>query len=1014
MNGFRLAFSGGAVVLSLLIPRIAAAEAELPLVVRGVPRATIVLAAEPTAVARFAAIEIQDHVRKCTGVTLPIRSDRETVRGVRILVGESAVTRKLGLRAADFAPQEYLVRFQPDTVVLMGKDAPDPPPGDAAVHGEVERVPGRFGRAAGFENGPGAVVVDDCGFNDDQGSMEVWVKLPPEPQPREATVLRLDGTSPWTYHIIRVLPKSHRIMSVTYDGKTGHGIASSDVTPGWHYLLATHDLKAGKMELFVDGVSQGTADFTPTTCRGAALGIGGMPPRGSGAIGNPLKGCIDEVRISDIVRRPDGRSPAEPFQADAHTTLLLHFDEQAHQPIRDASGIIRRPPPPPMFTDQSTCYAVYDFLEKFCGVRWYGPTEVGLVCPRRATLIVAGHDIRRSPAFEYRLGYPRNGSGIGRELWGRPSAGEMRLYWCRLRAGGRKYAANHSFYGYYDRFWKKNPKHPDLFEAAHPDWFARGYGGKPPQMCYTNPEFIAQVVRDARDYFAGRGIKPGAQAMGDYFALVPMDNSLYCQCPRCRALEDKSEAENPQFSNGEFSDYIFTFTNRVARALHREFPHKYLSQLAYARYAYHPKHVQLEPNISVQMCLHVRNWWVPSMEKNDLKVYHSWVDVEKDRPLYLWLYYCFPESMGTHHGWHCFPGFFAHTAARQIRMFARDGIRGAFLNGLGEQVDTYVTFKMFDDPTLDVDTLLDEFFERYYGAAAAPMKSLYLAIEETYSNPANYPDSIRLSPAHHHQTEELAWKYLGTASRMAMFAKWMARARALASTEIEKKRVALFDKAIWHTMVEGRRMYLAKLAGAPERERRRQQPPPSVVVPALPVASAADEPLRKVDWSRAVHLAPWCSVQGFRSSRKISADLVHDARYLYVRLVDHTDTTKLVSHEDIWTGDDWELFFARRRAKPYYQIGINPAGDTATLAHGDATPWQCKVRVRSDTQAKDRWVVTVVLPLARILPGGIESGDTFFANFFRAVRDQRELLGWSPTFIDGFHAPDRLGELRLE
>ena len=36
-------------------------------------------------------------------------------------------------------------------------------------------------------------------------------------------------------------------------------------------------------------------------------------------------------------------------------------------------------------------------------------------------------------------------------------------------------------------------------------------------------------------------------------------------------------------------------------------PDKYLSTLAYSEYAYYPRKVHLEPNISVQMCLHARH-----------------------------------------------------------------------------------------------------------------------------------------------------------------------------------------------------------------------------------------------------------------------------------------------------------------------------------------------------------------------------------------------------------------------
>ena len=91
----------------------------------GRPAATIVLAAEPTRVAQLAAFELQAHIKLISGAETPIVRGTGTVAGVRILVGESDATRALGLRGADFRPQEYLVRFSPDVVVLIGRDKDD-------------------------------------------------------------------------------------------------------------------------------------------------------------------------------------------------------------------------------------------------------------------------------------------------------------------------------------------------------------------------------------------------------------------------------------------------------------------------------------------------------------------------------------------------------------------------------------------------------------------------------------------------------------------------------------------------------------------------------------------------------------------------------------------------------------------------------------------------------------------------------------------------------------------------
>ena len=255
----------------------------------------------------------------------------------------------------------------------------------------------------------------------------------------------------------------------------------------------------------------------------------------------------------------------------------------------------------------------------------------------------------------------------------------------------------------------------------------------------------------------------------------------------------------------------------MAREVAKTHPDKYLSTLAYAGYSYYPRKVWLEPNVSVQMCLHTRNWWVPGMQQNELRFYRDWVSHEKGRPLYLWLYYCMPELDVTGGpAFRCFPGFNAHAFGRQIKMFAADGIRGVFIEGVSDQIDTYVTMKLLDDPSLDVDALLDEFFTRYYGAAAEAMKRFYLRVEETFSNPANYPEEVRKNRKQDFfQTEEIAWKYLGTEPRMAELGALMDEASRLAVGEVEKQRVALFRKAIWDHMVEGRKQYLVKQPSKP-------------------------------------------------------------------------------------------------------------------------------------------------------------------------------------------------------
>ncbi|OGV74380.1 MAG: hypothetical protein A3K19_27225 [Lentisphaerae bacterium RIFOXYB12_FULL_65_16] len=1008
--------AGGALFTAVLGAKAAGEPQTLMLVDNGKPVATLVLAEKPSHIAAFAAQELQLHVRRITGVDLPVATDAQPVTGTRILVGESAVTRELGLKSADFASQEYLVGFRPNALVLMGNDKPEPPPSNVAVRGTPQPVDGRFGRALRFD-GKTALRVTAPGFRDDAGTLECWVRLPkdtPAP-PGAGTLLRLDGANPWTYHIVEAGNGARKIKYVTYDGKNGTAVVSGDLAPGWHHIAATHSVADKKLELFIDGKSQGTAAFNLSTCKNATLHIGGI---GTDApdkpVGNAFTGDLDEVRISETVLTvtPEGLAAA-PDVAPG-TALLLRLDEESGTPV-DVSGRLRSVALPGAYDAQGTCYAVYDFLEKFCGARWFAPGEVGLVCPSAPTLKVTGQDVRRAPRFIFRQGTYLPVYGILKALWNNPSGYDVQLYARRMRLGGQPYAANHSFYGFYDRFYEKNLKNESLFESEHKDWFAQGYSGQPPQMCFTNPGFIGQVVQDARDFYDGKGAKAGAQANGDFFALVPMDNSSWCKCPACQAEMDETERENKHFSNGIASDYVFGFANKVAKEIRQSHPSKYLATLSYSSYAYYPKTTRLESNIAVQLCLHVRNWWAPAMEENDMAFYNSWVGKEKDRPIYLWLYYCFPEEIAMNGGWRCFPGFFAHTIDRQFKMFARDGIRGAFLNNMGDYLDTYVTFRFLDDPDLNIDQIIDEFHRLYYGAAAEPMKKLYLRIEEIYTNPANYPEDIQKGLRHTHQTEELAWVSLGTAERMAELGQYMAEATRLAQTDIEKQRVALFEKGVWEYMLEGRGKRAERERLQPEVEKLKAQGPATASVPKLPDAAAAGDPA-KVDWAKAALLGNWRQLEGYPAKRTPEARVAHDGQFLYVRLSEPVETAKLHNDDGIWAGDDWEVFFARQRARPYRQVGVNPKGAFHDIGCGDGEPMPPSgVKVVSDTSKPDAWTVCLVFPLDTLLPGGVKPGSVFYGNFFRATGEKpRELTAWTPNFSASFHIPARLGELKLE
>lgn len=483
--------------------------------------------------------------------------------------------------------------------------------------------------------------------------------------------------------------------------------------------------------------------------------------------------------------------------------------------VNDASAPIELTLPS-IYDAQGTCYAVYDFLERYLGIRFYGPDSLNLIVPPSKSLKFDPVRIVRSPKLKYRDGSYSFDWPMMKEQYLNAGSEQLQLFLRRIRFGGEKWAANHAFTAYQDRFLQKNPERPELFESYHPEYFAVGRTGGPHerQFCYTNRAFIEQVAQDARDYFDGKPLKGEQIALGDYFAVVPLDNANWCQCAECtRQLAiDKDNIRGEHFNSGTATHYLWTFINNVAKEVKKTHPKKKISALAYHVYAYLPKDIELEDNISVAPCLHPRNYWAPKMKENETDYYKEWIAESRksQRPIYLWNYLCFPTERGLVQGFHVFPGFSIHEVAGQIKMYAKDNVRGIFLCGIGEQLDFYITMKLYDNPALDTDELIDEFFTSYFGKAARPMRDFYNKIESVYSDSKNYPLDIQTKDAQFHQTEAIAWECLGTDEVMKELEGYIRKAQAEASNPAEKARVDSWVKGVWEYMQTGKAKYKTK------------------------------------------------------------------------------------------------------------------------------------------------------------------------------------------------------------
>ncbi len=583
--------------------------AHLQLTRDGRPTASIVTAAQPTPSAALAATELQWHLQRITGATLPMVSDETDGAGARILVGESAATRALGIASDDIEPQEYVIQFRPNALVLIGRDWSEPTSG-----------------------GP------ELGFD-------------------------------------------------TY--------------------------------------------------------------------GAPV----------------------------AATRRVIDYGAATGSPATDLAEVAL----PGMFDDQGTCYATYAFLEEFCGVRWYGPSDLNIVTPKQPTLVVGGDDVRRSTSLKHR--HATGGSWpIIAEQWDSPSGDEMDLYWRRMRVGGERWAGNHTI-------WTKTVA--EVFDD--PDYQAVGRG-KGSQLCLTHPKLVQDMAQAARDFFDGVALPDGLKAMGDHFGVVPDDNASWCECEKCAAVLEVSRQDtrgDGMFSNAASSLYIFQFVDAVAREVGKTHPDRYISALAYASYAYPPLGLDLAPNVSVAPCLQICYGYVADVFANDAELYRLWFDTG-ERPVYLWNYFHHPLEPAIIQGWNAFPSFMPEVISREVKAYARDGVRGVFLCGIGQQLDYYLYMRTAFDAETDGEAVVTEFFADYFGSAGEDMRRFYQRISDINRDEGVIGTS-----------RETSWGTLGTAERMTLLGADIQAATDAAADGVERRRVDTWRRGIWDYMREGFDQYAA-------------------------------------------------------------------------------------------------------------------------------------------------------------------------------------------------------------
>jgi len=352
-------------------------------------------------------------------------------------------------------------------------------------------------------------------------------------------------------------------------------------------------------------------------------------------------------------------------------------------------------------TDWGTEFGVYDFLERYVGVRWLMPGPVGTHVPAHRTIAIPSEAVRDEPAF-----FSRKYFGLRLDaqwLWARRNRLHDRIEF--------HHNLNHLF--------------PNSDVQDHPEFFPI-HGGERHlptpaehyahwQPCFTAPGIVDTAVERIVRFFDEH---PEAES----YSLGVTDGSGHCECENCRALDP---GRKNLIGRDHLTDRYITWANAVVEGVLEHHPDKWFGFLAYSEIFEPPDRVPVHPRLIPYITYDRMKWIDPEIRAAGREVTRRWAEAV---PVVGWYDYIYGAS-------YLVPRVYFHQMADYYRAGYEDGVRAltaeAYPN-FAEGPKLYVSLKLQWDPQADVDALLDEWYTLAVGPDSAPFVRRYYAHWEDF------------------------------------------------------------------------------------------------------------------------------------------------------------------------------------------------------------------------------------------------------------------------------------------
>ena len=474
--------------------------------------------------------------------------------------------------------------------------------------------------------------------------------------------------------------------------------------------------------------------------------------------------------------------------------LIIGRDDPKKRPLNSVQGY-------GFMAERGSLYGTYDFLERFAGVRFYFPGEGGTVIPPMKEWSLPKIDIYDRPDHCQR----RISCGAVCSFDGLP-ADTRALNHQRLRLETMVIPNCHglSLLQFIERFKESRPEYFALQRNGqrHFDPKAARPSSRKGHICFSSG--IKQVIiDDAEAFLTGkdsrtRGISYWSWSRFPkgmpYFNIMLNDCDYPCQCEKC-----KPHWKTPQ----EHNDFIWRFYVDIANeAKKRNLPGD-LTTMAYGNYGLVPP-FDIPDNLLVMLAM--RGPWndlSPKAHARDMKRLVSWTEKLKGKT-WLWTY---PRK-----GSDAIDGIpdYAPAAVGRFTKETAPYIFGTYMEAetdvyLFSALNYYVFSRVAWNNATDVKALLEEYFQKMYGPAAAEMAGIGAILEKTWLTCVGRFAETPEGPVTDFPSEVELWtKFYGEEMLKRVNALFVRAGKKAASDPAALARVRFMREKLWGKVLAAR------------------------------------------------------------------------------------------------------------------------------------------------------------------------------------------------------------------